>query len=260
MEVIVTDISKHSSFYKSRSLASYLYHEVRGASQLVFDSLAQKSQEFRFTPHTKIALILPGFMAPTFVYNSLALYLRTYGIFAAVGRYGLLNLPNYRRQARVLKQSTDRFKRKFGRIDYIIGHSLGGLEAVALLSQYPYEIKKVIAIAAPFNERNSWKIVKFGANSFVVPEPMQRRILSKIIRSGVSFADKIVTISSVHDKFVSPEQARFPGARNIIVDGDEVIDGASKDLYKHEEVYQTHIGITNSQYVRECILRPELGV
>lgn len=248
-------VSRASFRLKPTSLASCLWHEARAAGRMVRDSISLHSESFDQEQYTKTALILPGFMAPPFVYNSLALYLRSIGIFACIGRYGIINLPNYRRQVKKLRESADRFREKFGRIDYVIGHSLGGIEAVALLPRYSSEIRKVIAIASPFNEGTPWRIVEIGATLFVVPQPVQREVLGSIIRRAKPFAEKIVTVSSVHDKLVPPTQAQFPGARNIIIDDREVIKKTSLRSQRKEAVYHTHTGITNSKYVRERILR-----
>lgn len=260
LEMTVYSATTEASSLKPTSLASCLLHEFRAVGRMVRDSLLLSAQEFKFTEKTKTALILPGFGAPPFVYNSLKLYLRSIGIFACVGRYGVVNLPNYRRQIHILRRSTDRFRKKFGRIDYIIGHSLGGIEAVALLPQYNKEIVKAIAVASPFNEGTPWRIVELGASLFVAPQPLQGRILKRIVQRAKPFADKIVTVSSIHDRLVPPDHAQFPGATNIVIDDSQVIEYASPRSRRKEEIYHTHTGITNSKYVRENILRALLEV
>src|SRR3989344_87947 len=196
------------------SFVGGMYHEIRAARRMVFDSLFVDNADRNRTRDVKAtALILCGFLAPSFVYNNLAAWIRSLGIAAEVADYGWLNIPSFVRQRTLLFESAEQFKKRYGAIDYVIGHSLGGVEAVALLPHYS-EIKKVFTIASPLNIRKSPGLVEIVAAMFMVPRPLQRNVLASIKKKARRYASKIVTISSDHDKWCPPASASFQGKKN----------------------------------------------
>ncbi len=173
------------------------------------------------------------------------------GFRTRVANPGWLSNTSFTRQAKKLREEVDKFLHDVGELEVIIGHSIGGLEAVGLFGAYP-DIKKVIAIESPFSNGTPWRVVEFGARSMIrILEPMQTAILKGIIRKGRPFADRITTVTTVHDKLVPPSFAAFPGAKNIIAE--EVLSNR-----KERKIFRTHTALPNSPLIREEILLPEL--
>jgi len=189
-------------------------------------------------------LILPGFGAPSPVYNDLGIYIVSAGFGVHVAEYGVGNLPNLTRQIRLLTHNAKWCVQRWGRLDYVIGHSLGGLEALWLLSRYP-TLKRVFAISSPIT--NPTRAIRWGAVLGIAPRHVQKKILARIIRRTNGHKEKVVTISMENDWLVPPESGALEGAKNVVVLGDPSEHGP----------LQTHTAGVDSPRVRE-IIRQEL--
>lgn len=235
------------------SLLKCLAYEARAGAKMAQSSISQKDRSKRRVIRQRLnCLILPGFFAPRLAYLHLAVWLESLGLRVKIADFGSFNRPRLSRQVVLLRNEVDSFLSKIGAIDIVIGHSLGGLEAVSILGDHP-KVKKVFAINSPFSQGNPWRIVEIGAQLFIgVPALMQRELLRQLIQQAGSEAHKIVTISTIYDRLVSPCQAAFPGAKNVIV---EKIKGASNG---ESPIYRTHTGLPNSAFVRNKIILPEL--
>lgn len=236
-----------------RTMAATLLHEARAGIQMAASSLSFTRRLTIPIVYRANCLVLPGFMAPSFAYRDLAFWLRANGLRVRIANFGWLNRPSLQRQIRLLKKEVALFEEEIGPLDIIIGHSLGGIEAVSLLASH-HHIKKVIAIASPFNNGTPWRIVEFGARVLAdIPQSIQGPMLKSIVRKARPYVSKITTIATIHDKLVPPSHAAFPKAINIVV---EDMD----EFPLHEEaLFRTHTALPNSPFVREHILAKEIA-
>ncbi|MBS3903546.1 MAG: hypothetical protein KGZ30_04220 [Anaplasmataceae bacterium] len=238
-----------------RPLGRTLGHEIRAAGAMVYDSLFPPKRTRSPRSNGQFGLILPGFTAPWMVYRNLQWFMEELGWYSMVGNFGWLNISSLRRQKHLLDANLRKFIATVGRPpDVVLGHSLGGIEGVWLLTEYP-SIQKVIAIGSPFNEGTPWRIAELGASLFIAPHAVHARVLREIVDRGKVMAEKkIVTISSVNDRLVPPSHAAFPGARNIII---RPTDYRHFPNCRRRAHCDTHTGLPNFPLVR-AILRREL--
>jgi pimeloyl-ACP methyl ester carboxylesterase len=244
---------------RSNSFFSTLYYEYQAGKALVVDSLHGRSYNYSFSSRTQVkrrsvryALVLPGFGAPRFVYNDLVDELREHNIHAEVAHYTPFDL--FRRSLSNLERNVDRFLESFGRLDFIIGHSLGGNEAVLALS-YCEQIERVVAVASPFRGISHWRFLGYAEKYLIVPEPLERRHVRKTLKISEKHGDKIITVASPYDKVSPPEEAALPGANNILLSDEEILKSARKRSHREKEsVYNSHTGLLNSRFVRGRVL------
>jgi pimeloyl-ACP methyl ester carboxylesterase len=229
------------------SLSRGLLYELHAMRRMSADA-SRATQIDLSTEDSERVLILGGFGSVPRAYTDLACYLRLLGFRTEVANFGWLNVSSLQRQTELLMKNVLEFLQKHGRIDYIIGHSLGGIEAAALLPLFP-DLKHIFTLGSPFNDGTPWRIVEFGARISIAPLPMTRNLLKQIVDAAKPFADKITTVGSVYDLIVPPSHAAFPMAKNVII-GEEI---ARRDV-----PYSSHCGLPNSQYVREMVIRPVL--
>jgi hypothetical protein len=194
----------------------------------------------------KRVLILGGYGSIPRAYTDLARYLRLLDCRVEVADFGWMNINSLKRQTDLLMKNVTEFLQRHDRIDYVIGQSLGGIEAVALLPMFS-DIKHVVALGSPFNSGTPWRIVELGASLSLAPLPMTKDLLGRIVASARPLASKITTVGSVYDLIVPPSHAMFPDANNIIID---------ENIARADMVCSSHCGLPNSWFVRESVIRP----
>lgn len=100
----------------------------------------------------------------------------------------------------------------------IIGHSLGGIQAVRLAELYPDKIKKIIAIASPIHG-SPWPVYENGIRTLLdVPTEEFDRFREQVVPS---VAQKLVTISTPHDMMAPIDKCTVEGAKNYVIDTGE---------------------------------------
>jgi pimeloyl-ACP methyl ester carboxylesterase len=112
-------------------------------------------------------------------------------------------------------------KKAFAHIDapiFLIGHSLGGIQAVWAAAMFPQLVKKIFAIGAPLYG-SPWPIYEDGIRTLldVTPE-VYDKFRYEIIPQ---FASRLITISCPHDVMAPVEKCVVPGAKNYVVDVQE---------------------------------------
>lgn len=101
---------------------------------------------------------------------------------------------------------------------YVIGHSLGGIQAVRLAELYPKRVEKIFAIGSPLLG-SPWQVYEDGIRSLLdVPKEEFDRFRNEAVPR---FADRIVTIASPRDIMAPIDKCSVPGAKNFVVDTGE---------------------------------------
>lgn len=131
----------------------------------------------------------------------------------------------------------------------VVGHSLGGLQAAALLMECPDAIAQVITVASPIVGGTPWR-------------PLQRlaeRVLgvhadeTEMLRAGIApYADRVTTISSPQDLVAPPSVCTIAGATNVVL----------STVPSRDETLASHIGVifmkTVARIVLAALARPAL--
>lgn len=123
----------------------------------------------------------------------------------------------------------------------VVGHSLGGLQAAALLMECPDAVAQVITVASPIVGGTPWR-------------PLQRlaeRVLgvhgdeTEMLRAGISpYADRVTTISSPQDLVAPPSACTIAGATNVVL----------STVPSRDETLASHIGVIFMKTVARIVL------
>lgn len=101
---------------------------------------------------------------------------------------------------------------------YVIGHSLGGIQAVRLAELYPKRVEKIFAIGSPLLG-SPWQVYEDGIRSLLdVPKDEFDRFRNEVIPR---FSERLVTIASPRDIMAPIDKCSVPGAKNFVVDTGE---------------------------------------
>jgi pimeloyl-ACP methyl ester carboxylesterase len=123
----------------------------------------------------------------------------------------------------------------------VVGHSLGGLQAAALLLECPDAVRQVIAVASPIMGGTPWR-------------PLQRlaeRVLdvhgaeTETLRTQLApYAARLTTISSPQDLVAPPSVCTIAGANNVVL----------STVPRRDQTLASHIGVIFMQTVVRVIL------
>ncbi len=123
----------------------------------------------------------------------------------------------------------------------VVGHSLGGLQAAALLSECPDAVSQMIAVASPIVGGTPWR-------------PLQRlaeRVLgvrgtdTELLRLNLApYTARVTTISSPQDLVAPPSVCTIDGANNVVL----------STVPRRDETLASHIGVIFMQTVVRIIL------
>ncbi len=123
----------------------------------------------------------------------------------------------------------------------VVGHSLGGLQAAALLMECPDAVAQVITVASPIVGGTPWR-------------PLQRlaeRVLgvhgdeTNMLRTGIApYADRVTTISSPQDLVAPPSVCTIAGATNVVL----------STVPSRDETLASHIGVIFMKTVARIVL------
>lgn len=100
----------------------------------------------------------------------------------------------------------------------IVGHSLGGIQAMLLAAMYPEKVKKIFALGSPVwgcpqtvYEEMICTLINVSKDDFAL---FQHDMIPLI-------AQKTTTIACMDDSIAPPEKCEIPGASNFIVEADK---------------------------------------
>jgi pimeloyl-ACP methyl ester carboxylesterase len=184
-------------------------------------------------------LILGGFLSHPYYY---APFGRVLGQHGYVVHYDeVFNAQPFKPHVIALGERVQRLANEAGAPIRIVGHSLGGLHAAALLLECPEAIAQVVTVASPIVGGTPWR-------------PLQRlaeRVLdvrgsdTDMLRAGLApLATRITTISSPQDLVAPPSVCTVRGASNVVL----------STVPRRDEALASHIGVIFMQTVVRIVL------
>jgi pimeloyl-ACP methyl ester carboxylesterase len=184
-------------------------------------------------------LILGGFLSHPYYYAPFGRMLAQQGY--AVHYDEVFNAQPFKSHVIALSKRARRLADESGKPIRVVGHSLGGLQAVALLLECPDAVAQVIAVASPIVGGTPWR-------------PLQRlaeRVLdvrgadTEILLAGLQpYARRVTTISSPRDLVAPPAHCTIGGASNVVL----------STVPRRDETLASHIGVIFMQTVVHIVL------
>jgi pimeloyl-ACP methyl ester carboxylesterase len=96
----------------------------------------------------------------------------------------------------------------------IVGHSLGGIQAMAVLADRPWAVAQVIAVASPVAGGARWQpLQRFAERVLRVRTRDARALLQRL----APLVERITTISSPQDPIAPPAACTVAGATNVVL-------------------------------------------
>ena len=114
-----------------------------------------------------------------------------------------------------LRERVDRIVQASGAPLRVVGHSLGGIQAMVLLMEMPETIGQVIAVASPVVGGTPWRPLQRLVERVLQVRAEETEMLRRRL---VPYAHRIVTISSPHDLVAPPATCAVEGAANLVLD------------------------------------------
>jgi pimeloyl-ACP methyl ester carboxylesterase len=157
-------------------------------------------------------LVLGGFLSHPYYYAPLGRILTRRGY--AVHFDEVFNAQPFKAHITSLARRIDTITEASGTPLRIVGHSLGGIHAMALLLERADAVEQVVAVAAPVR----------GGTPFSPLQRLVERVLqvraqdSQILGQRLApYAGRITTISSPQDLIAPPEACSVEGATNVVL-------------------------------------------
>ena len=201
------------------SLANSLYVVYREASRSpwIVSALRERGGNEPEPPSTcedgDPVMILGGFLSHPFYYAPLARVLR--GAGHAVHFDGAVNARPFKPHIAELRARVQTIVDQSGVPLRIVGHSLGGIQALALLIAAPECISQVVAVASPVVGGTPWRPLQRLAERVLRVRAHEMQLLQ---RSLATYASRVTTISSRYDMIAPPETCGVEGAADVVLD------------------------------------------
>jgi pimeloyl-ACP methyl ester carboxylesterase len=191
-------------------------------------------------------LVLGGFLSHPYYYAPFGRILGQQGY--AVHYDEVFNAQPFKPHVAALATRVNRMADAAGQPVRVVGHSLGGLQAAALLIECPDAVAGIVTVASPIVGGTPWR-------------PLQRlaeRVLgvhggeTATLRVGVApYADRVTTISSPQDLVAPPAVCTIAGATNVVL----------STVPRRDETLASHIGVifmaTVARIVLAALARPK---
>lgn len=184
-------------------------------------------------------VVLGGFLSPPMYYTPLGRVLarRGYAVHFDEG----LNAKPIKAHVNELCERLEGIAASYGGPVQIVGHSLGGLQAMAVLLERPDLVGRVVAVASPVMGGTPWRPLQRLVERVLRVRPGEARLLE--CRVG-AYGERITTISWAHDVVAPPESCAVPGATNVIV----------RTLARAERTLASHAGVIFMRGVLRVVL------
>jgi pimeloyl-ACP methyl ester carboxylesterase len=184
-------------------------------------------------------LVLGGFLSHPYYYAPFGRILGQQGY--AVHYDEVFNAQPFKPHVMALGERVRRMAETAGTPIRVVGHSLGGLQAAALLIECPDAVSQVITIASPI----------VGGTPRRPLQRLAERVLAvsgsdtEELRVGVApYARRIITISSPQDLVAPPAVCTIEGATNVVL----------STVTRRDESLASHIGVIFMQTVLQIVL------
>jgi len=194
-------------------------------------------------------LILGGFLSHPYYYAPFGRILGQQGY--AVHYDEVFNAQPFKPHVAALGERVRRLRDASGGPVRVVGHSLGGLQAAALLIECPDAISHVITVASPIVGGTPWRPLQRLAERVLDVHGSETGLLQDGLRPH---AGRITTISSPQDLVAPPAVCTIPGATNVVL----------STVPRRDESLASHIGVIFMKTVVRVVLaglaRPTSGL
>lgn len=159
-------------------------------------------------------LVLGGFLSPPFYYAPLGRSLTRHGY--RVHFDDVVNVQPLRRHIARLTARAEAIADASGSALRIVGHSLGGIQAMVLMLERPALVAQVVAVASPVAGGTPWQPLQRLVERVLGVRARETRVLERRI---AAYASRITTISLPRDRdlVAPPETCSVEGATNVVL-------------------------------------------
>ncbi len=190
-------------------------------------------------PDAAPVLILGGFLSHPYYYAPFGRILGQQGY--SVHYDEVFNAQAFKPHVAALVDRVRRLRDTTGEPIRVVGHSLGGLQAAALLVECPDAVSHVITVASPIVGGTPWRPLQRLAERVLDVHASDTEILQAGLRPH---AGRITTISSPHDLVAPPAVCTIPGASNVVL----------STVPRRDETLASHIGVIFMKTVVQIVL------
>ena len=201
-----------------RSLAGSLYVLYREAIRSPWICLSalrrreEAGEEDGLPAGARPVLVLGGFLSHPYYYAPLGRILTRRGY--AVHFDDVFNAQPFKTHIASLTRRVDAIVEASGMPLCIVGHSLGGIHAMALVLERPDAVEQVVAVAAPVRGGTPWSPLQRLVERVLQVRARDTRVLGRRI---APYAARITTISSPQDLIAPPAACAVNGAINVVL-------------------------------------------
>lgn len=157
-------------------------------------------------------LVLGGFLSHPYYYAPLGRILSRRGFNVHFDE--VFNARPFKAHVSALARRIDTIVQAAGAPLSIVGHSLGGLQGMALLIDRPDAVARVIAVASPVAGGTPWRVLQQFAERVLQVEARECDVLRRRL---TSYADRVTTIASPSDPIAPPWACTLDGATNVVL-------------------------------------------
>jgi pimeloyl-ACP methyl ester carboxylesterase len=184
-------------------------------------------------------LILGGFLSHPYYYAPFGRILNQQGY--AVHYDEVFNAQPFKSHVIALGERVQRLADTTGAPVRVVGHSLGGLQAAALLLACPESVAQVIAIASPVLGGTPWRPLQRLAERVL---GVRAADTEQLLTGLEPYAGRVTTISSPRDLVAPPAVCAIDGATNVVL----------STVPRRDETLASHIGVIFMQTVVHIVL------
>ncbi len=188
---------------------------------------------------TSPILVLGGFLSHPYYYVPFGRLLGQQGYLVHYDE--VFNAIPFKRHVSALADRVARLADATGQPIRIIGHSLGGLQGLALLVQRPDAIVQVITVASPIVGGTPWRPLQRLAERVLDVRADETEVLRGDLRPHVR---RVTTISSPQDLVAPPPVCVVDGATNVVL----------TTVPRRDESLASHIGVIFMETVVQIVL------
>jgi pimeloyl-ACP methyl ester carboxylesterase len=153
----------------------------------------------------------------------------------------VFNAQPFRSHVTTLSARVRKLAEEAGAPIRVVGHSLGGLQAAALLVEGPESVGQVITIASPIVGGTPWRPLQRLAERVLGVRGGETETL---LASVAPYAGRVTTISSPQDLVAPPAVCAIDGATNVVL----------STVPRRDETLASHIGVIFMQTVVQIVL------
>jgi pimeloyl-ACP methyl ester carboxylesterase len=218
-----------------------IYREATRSPWICLNALKDETVEDRpTTDHDgSPVLILGGFLSHPYYYAPFGRILGQYGY--GVHYDDVFNAQPFKPHVATLAERVRRLRDASGGPVRVVGHSLGGLQAAALLIECPDAISHVVTVASPIVGGTPWRPLQRLAERVLDVRGGDTEQLQDGLRPH---ARRVTTISSPQDLVAPPSVCTIPGATNVVL----------STVPRHDESLASHIGVIFMKTVVRVVL------